>query len=164
MVETILTYLPLISAAIVSGLFVLAFINFSMARKNMQNQNEQQVSNLKMQTEQQIYSRIIDARLNLEKTEEFTRMAGESPVFKERFALVDKPSDYYTIVSFLDLFEYVFRLNEIQMIDKIVWERWKLLIETIMTIPKFRIIWTKTKESHPDKKFRDFLDSCFIQN
>ena len=164
MVETILTYLPLISAAIVSGLFVLAFINFSMARKNMQNQNEQQVSNLKMQTEQQIYSRIIDARLNLEKTEEFTRMAGESPVFKERFALVDKPSDYYTIVSFLDLFEYVFRLNEIQMIDKIVWERWKVLIETIMTIPKFRIIWTKTKESHPDKKFRDFLDSCFIQN
>ena len=135
-----------------------------MARKNMQNQNEQQVSNLKMQTEQQIYSRIIDARLNLEKTEEFTRMAGESPVFKERFALVEKPSDYYTIVSFLDLFEYVFRLNEIQMIDKIVWERWKLLIETIMTIPKFRIIWTKTKESHSDKKFRDFLDSCFIQN
>lgn len=135
-----------------------------MARKNMQNQNEQQVSSLKMQTEQQIYSRIIDARLNLEKTEEFTRMAGESPVFKERFALVDKPSDYYTIVSFLDLFEYVFRLNEIQMIDKIVWERWKVLIETIMTIPKFSIIWTKTKESHPDKKFRDFLDSCFIQN
>jgi len=135
-----------------------------MARKNMQNQNEQQVSNLKMQTEQQIYSRIIDARLNLEKTEEFTRMAGESPVFKERFALVDKPSDYYTIVSFVDLFEYVFRLNEIQMIDKIVWERWKVLIETIMTIPKFRIIWTKTKESHSDKKFRDFLDSCFIQN
>jgi len=134
MVETILTYLPLISAAIVSGLFVLAFINFSMARKNMQNQNEQQVSNLKMQTEQQIYSRIIDARLNLEKTEEFTRMAGESPVFKERFALVDKPSDYYTIVSFLDLFEYVFRLNEIQMIDKIVWERWKVLIETIKKI------------------------------
>jgi len=164
MVETILAYLPLISATIVSGLFVLAFFNFSMARKNMQNQNEQQVSNLKMQTEQQIYSRIIDARLNLEKTEEFTRMAGESPVFKERFALVDKPSDYYTIVSFLDLFEYVFRLNEIQMIDKIVWERWKVLIETIMTIPKFRIIWTKTKESHSDKKFRDFLDSCFIQN
>jgi hypothetical protein len=89
MVDTILTYLPLISATIVSGLFVLAFFNFSMARKNMQKQNEQQVSNLKMQTEQQIYSRIIDARLNLEKTEEFTRMAGESPVFKERFALVE---------------------------------------------------------------------------
>jgi len=81
-------------------------------------------------------------------------MANESTVFKERFALVDKPSAYYTIVAFLDLFEYVFRLNEIQMMDEMVWKRWKVLIETIMTIPKFRIIWTKTKESHPDKKFR----------
>ena len=130
----------------------------------MQNQNEQQISNLKRQTEQQIYSRIIDARLKLEKTEEFTRMANESPVFKERFALVEQPSDYYTIVSFLDLFEYVYRLNEVQMIDKMVWERWKVLIETIMTIPKFRIIWSKTKESHPDSKFRDFIDLSFIQS
>ena len=90
-------------------------------------------------------------------------MANKSPVLKERFALVDNASDYYTIVSFLDLFEYVFRLNEIQMIDEIVWKRWKVLIDTIMAIPKFRIIWTKTKESHPDKKFRDFIDSSFIQ-
>ena len=129
----------------------------------MQNQSEQQISNLKTQTEQQIFSRIIDARLKLEKTEEFTRMANESTVFKERFALVDKPSDYYTIVAFMDLFEYVFSLNEIQMMDQMVWKRWNVLIETIMTIPKFRIIWTKTIESHPDKKFRDFIDSLFIQ-
>ncbi|HVD08703.1 MAG TPA: hypothetical protein VNB67_09680, partial [Nitrososphaeraceae archaeon] len=61
----------------------------------------------------------------------------------ERFALVDKPSDYYTIVAFMDLFEYVFSLNEIQMMDQMVWKRWNVLIETIMTIPKFRIIWTK---------------------
>jgi len=74
-VESILSYLPLISARVVSGLLVLAFFNFSMGRKNMQNQSEQQISNLKTQTEQQIYSRIIDARLKLEKTEEFTRMA-----------------------------------------------------------------------------------------
>ena len=39
----------------------------------------------------------------------------------------------------------------------------KVLIETIMTIPKFRIIWSKTKESHPDNKFRDFIDSSFVQ-
>ena len=82
MVEPILSYLPLISATIVSGLLVLAFFNFSMARKNMQNQSEQQISNLKTQTEQQIYSRIIDVRLKLEKTKEFTRMAIESTVFK----------------------------------------------------------------------------------
>jgi hypothetical protein len=51
MVESILSYLPLISATIVSGLLVLAFFNFSMVRKNMQNQSEQQISNLKTQTE-----------------------------------------------------------------------------------------------------------------
>ena len=90
-------------------------------------------------------------------------MASESEVFRERFALVDSPSEYYTIVSFLDLFEYVFRLDEMQMIDKTVWKRWKVLIETIMTILKFRSIWLKTKESHPDKNFGEFIDSLLVQ-
>jgi hypothetical protein len=163
MLESILLFVPLISVAIVSGLLVFAFINFSIARKNMQRQSEQQITNLKIQNEQEIYSRIIEARLKLENTEEFTKMASESDVFKERFALVDSPSEYYTIVSFLDLFEYVFRLNEMQMIDKIVWKRWKVLTETIMTIPKFRRIWIKTKESHPDKNFGEFIDSLLVQ-
>ena len=163
MLESILLFVPLISVIIVSGLLVFAFINFSIARKNMQRQSEQQIANLKIQNEQEIYSRIIEARLKLENTEEFTKMASESAVFRERFALVDSPSEYYTIVSFLDLFEYVFRLNEMQMIDKIVWKRWKVLTETIMTIPKFRSIWIKTKESHPDKDFGEFIDSLIVQ-
>ena len=163
MLELILQFVPLISVIIVSGLLVFAFVNFSITRKNMQRQSEQQITNLKIQNEQEIYSRIIEARLKLENTEEFTKMASESEVFRERFALVDSPSEYYTIVSFLDLFEYVFRLNEIQMIDKIVWKRWKVLTETIMTIPKFRSIWIKTKESHPDKNFGEFIDSLLVQ-
>jgi hypothetical protein len=163
MLESILLFVPLISVIIVSGLLVFAFINFSIARKNMQRQSEQQMANLKIQNEQEIYSRIIEARLKLENTEEFTKMASESSIFRERFALVDNPSEYYTIVSFLDLFEYVFRLNEMQMIDKTVWKRWKVLTETIMTIPKFRSIWIKTKESHPDKKFGEFIDSLLVQ-
>jgi hypothetical protein len=130
----------------------------------MQRQSEQQIANLKIQIEQLIYSRIMEARLKLENTEEFTKMASESSVFKERFGLVDSPSEYYTIVSFLDLFEYVFRLNEMQMIYEIVWKRWKVLKETIMTIPKFRSIWIKTKESHPDKDFGEFIDSLLVQN
>ena len=56
-------------------------------------------------------------------------MTSENEAFRERLALVDGPSEYYTIVSFLDLFEYVFRLNEMQTIDKIVWKRWKVLME-----------------------------------
>jgi hypothetical protein len=134
-------------------------LNFTIARKNLQRQSEEQMLNLKMQNEQQIYSRILEARLRLENTEEFTKMASESPVFQERFALVDTPSEYYTIVSFLDLFEYVFRLQKMEMIDPMVWKRWRVLTETILTIPKVRSIWTKTRESHPDKEFREFLDS-----
>ncbi|HEX5185712.1 MAG TPA: hypothetical protein VFV86_02385 [Nitrososphaeraceae archaeon] len=84
-------------------------------------------------------------------------MTSESSVFRERFALVDNPSEYYTIVSFLDLIEYVFHLNEMQMIDKTLLKRWEVLTETIMTIPKFRSIWIKTKESHPDKNFGELL-------
>ena len=159
MEDSILTFVPLITATIVSGLFILGFLNFTIARKNLQRQSEQQMLNLKMQNEQQIYSRILEARLRLENTEEFTKMASESPVFQERFALVDTPSEYYTIVSFLDLFEYVFRLQKMEMIDPMVWKRWRVLTETILTIPKVRSIWTKTRESHPDKDFREFLDS-----
>ena len=163
MLELILQFVPLISVIIVSGLLVFAFINFSIARKNMQRQTEQQIANLKIQYEQQIYSRIIEARLKLENTEEFTKMARESNVFRERFALVDSPAEYYTIVSFLDLFEYVFHLNKMQMINETVWKRWKVLTETIMTIPKFRRIWMKTKESHPDRDFGEFIDSLLVQ-
>src|SRR5687767_2643965 len=92
-----------------------------------------------------------------------SKMASESSVFRERFDLVDSPSEYYTIVSFLDLFEYVFHLNKMQMLDETVWKRWEALTETIMTIPKFRSIWIKTKESHPDKDFGEFIDSLLVQ-
>jgi mannose/fructose/N-acetylgalactosamine-specific phosphotransferase system component IID len=94
---------PLISVAIVTGLFVMALMNFSTIRKNMQMQIEQQMKTLKAQSEQQIYSRIMDARLKLESTETFTKMAEESPIFSERFIVVDSPDEYYIIVAFLDL-------------------------------------------------------------
>src|SRR5918994_2913976 len=76
--DSFLTYAPLISVAIVSGLFIMALVNFSALRKNMQLQSEHQIRNLKTQSEQQIYSRIMDARLKLEHTETFTKMAKES--------------------------------------------------------------------------------------
>jgi hypothetical protein len=73
--DLFLTYVPLISATIVSGLFIMALLNFSTVRKNLQKQSEQQMKNLKVQSEQEIYSRIMDARLKLENTEVFTKMA-----------------------------------------------------------------------------------------
>jgi hypothetical protein len=104
----------------------------------MQLQSEQQIRNLKTQSEQQIYSRIMDARLKLESTETFTKMAKESPIFAERFTVVDNPDEYYSVVAFLDLFEFLFRLNKRDMIDAQIWSRWKGLAKTIMTIPKLR--------------------------
>jgi len=50
-VDSFLTYVPLISVAIVAGLFVTALINFSTIRKNMQMQIEQQMKSLKAQSE-----------------------------------------------------------------------------------------------------------------
>lgn len=147
--DSFLTYVPLISVAIVAGLFIMALVNFSTLKKSMQ-----------MQSEQQIYSRIMDARLKLESTGTFTKMAKESPIFAERFAVVDSPDEYYIIVAFLDLFELLFRLNKRNMIDTEIWSRWKVLAETIMTIPKFKRVWDKTKDVHANE-FKDFIDSLY---
>ena len=156
--DSFLTYMPFISVAIVAGLFIVALINFSTARKNIQMQSEQQIKNLKTQSEQQIYSRIMDARLKLESTETFTKMAQESPIFADRFKVVDNPDEYYTVVAFLDLFEFLFRLNNRDMIDAEIWSRWKGLAKTIMTIPKFKRVWEKTKDVHASE-YRNFIDS-----
>jgi hypothetical protein len=148
--DSFLEYVPLISLIIVAGLFVVAIVNFSIVRKNM-----------KMQSEQQIYSRIMEARLKLEKTETFTKMAKESPIFVERFSLVDSPDEYYTIVAFLDLFEFLFAPNKRKMISSDIWFRWKGLAETIMTIPKFKGIWDKTNPIH-SVEFRSFMNSLSV--
>ena len=113
---------------------------------------------MKTQSEQQIYSRIMDARLKLESTETFTNMAKESPIFAARFTVVDSPDEYYIVVAFLDLFEFLFRLNKRDMIDTEIWSRWKGLANTIMTGPKFKRVWEKTKDVHA-REFRDFVDS-----
>ena len=100
---------------------------------------------------------MMDARLKLESVETFTKMAKRSPIFAERFTVVDSPDEYYIIVAFLD-FEFLFRLNKRDMIDIEIWSRWKGLAETIMTIPKFKRVWEKTRDVHAHE-FRDFIDS-----
>jgi hypothetical protein len=56
------------------------------------------------------------------------------------------------------LFEFLFRLNKRDIIDSEIWSRWKGLAKTIMTIPKFKKVWDKTKDVHAHE-FRDFVDS-----
>jgi hypothetical protein len=160
MVQPILDYVPLISIAVASALLIMAFVRFSHARMNSEKQSKYQMDNLRIQNEQQIYAKIMDIRLKLESTPEFTEMARESPTFVERFALVDNnPNEYYTISAFLDLFEYVFYLKKMYMIEDVIWNRWKILTEAIMNIPKFKTVWNNTKHSHPDEEFRRFIDS-----
>jgi hypothetical protein len=140
--------IPLISSSMVlGGLLSISILQLPTLRKNM-----------RMQTEQEIYSRIMEARIRLENTETFTNMAKESPIFAERFTLVNTPEEYYTIMAFLDLIEFLFRLNKAKMVDTEVWSRWKILARTILTIPKFRNVWAKTKDIH-SSEFRDFIDS-----
>jgi hypothetical protein len=163
--DPLVSFIPLLSIAIASGVLTMALINFSSARKSMQKQSEQQMNNLKILNEQQIYQRMTEIRLRLQNTEEFTRMAAESPIYAERFALVGgNPSEYYTIMAFFDLFEYVFHLKREKNIHDVVWDSWKALMEATMTIPKFRSVWQKTKYSHSDEQFKSFIDSLLMTN
>ena len=140
--------IPLIASSMVlGGLLSISFLQLPTIRKNM-----------RMQTEQEIYSRLMEARIRLESTETFTKMAEESPIFVERFALVSTPQEYYTIMALLDLIEFLFRLNKAKMVDIEVWSRWKVLARTMLTIPKFKNVWAKTKDIH-SSEFRDFIDS-----
>ncbi len=140
--------IPLVSSAMVlGGLLSISFLQLPTIRKNMRRE-----------AVEQIYARIMEARIRLENTDTFTNMARESPVFAERFALVDTPQEYYTIMSFIDLIEFLHRLDKTEMIDAKVWSRWQALSKTMMTIPKFKTVWNKTKDIHT-AEFRHFIDS-----
>jgi hypothetical protein len=76
--------------------------------------------------------------LNLKVRRRLPKWQRKSPIFAERFTVVDNPDEYYTVVAFLDLFEFLFRLNKRDMRDAEIWSRWKGLAKTIMTIPKFK--------------------------
>jgi len=107
--------------------------------------------------EYQLYSRILDARTKIQNTEIFTNMAKESPLYTERFKLVE-PKEYYTIISLIDTIEFIYRINKKKMIDKELWQRWENHAKGMMTIPKFKKVWSVTKEFHTHD-FANFMDT-----
>jgi hypothetical protein len=115
--------------------------------------------NLKLQSEYQIYSRMIEARVKLETSESFIQMAKESPYYSERFALVDNPEQFYMLRAYIDLYEFIFRLHKNRIIDDQFWARWVFSAKAMKSIPKFLLVWDKTKYVHsPDfVKFIDLL-------
>jgi hypothetical protein len=140
-------YLEIIIVGILTSILTISLWQFSTVKKEM-----------RIQTQQQTYAKIVEARLNLEKTETFTKMARESQVFADRFSIVDNPDEYYVTVAFLDLFEFLYLMNKTKTIESGLWLRWQELIKTMMTIPKFKKVWEKTKEVHM-KDYGDFIDS-----
>ncbi len=140
-------YLELIIVGILTSILAISLWQFSTVKKEM-----------RIQTQQQTYAKIVEARLNLEKTETFTKMAKESQVFADRFSIVDNPDEYYMAVAFLDLFEFLYLMNKTKTIEPGLWLRWQELVKTMMTIPKFKKVWEKTKEIHM-KDFVGFIDS-----
>ena len=101
---------------------------------------------------------MIEARVKLESTESFAKMAKESPYYAERFALVESPDQFYTLRAYIDLYEFIFRLHKTDVIDKQLWSRWASGARAMKSIPKFQAVWNKTKNVHtPD--FVHFIDS-----
>jgi hypothetical protein len=137
----------IMSVGILATLSVWSLIQISLVKKRM-----------RIQSEHQVYARIIESRMKLENTEAFTKIAKENPLFAKRLALVDNPDEYYTIVSYLDLLEFLFHQYNTRTIDTKLWPRWKALTETLMSMPKFKKVWDKTKHVH-NCDFVKFIDS-----
>ncbi len=137
----------IITVGILAALLGLSLLQFSSVKKSM-----------RIQSEQQVYARIIESRMKLENTEAFTKMAKESSFFAERLAIVDNPDQYYTVVAYLDLIEFLFHQYNTKMMDTKLWPRWKALTKTLMNIPKFKKVWDKTKYVH-NSDFIQFMDS-----
>ena len=148
MADIFLEYvIPLVTAGIFTALVSVSLLQFLSVRRNIRNE-----------TELHIYTRVLRARTEIENSDAFTEMAKESPVFSERFGLVDNPKQYYTIVAFLDLLELLYRHHKKNTIDPQLWPRWIELARTLMTIPKFRMVWNSTKQVHT-QDFIEFIDS-----
>src|SRR6476660_401763 len=137
----------IVSAGILATLSVWSLLQISLVKKSM-----------RIQSEQQIYARVIESRMKLENTEAFTKMAKENPLFAERLALVDDPEEYYTVVAYLDLIEFLFHQYNTKMMDTKLWPRWKALAGTLLNIPNFKKVWDKTKYVH-NADFIQFMDS-----
>lgn len=84
-------------------------------------------------------------------------MAKEISLYAERFKLVEETKEYYTIISLIDTIEFIYRIHKKKMSDKELWQRWEKLYKKMMTIPKFRKVWSETREFHTHD-FVNFVD------
>ena len=140
-------YIQIISPIIYGGALIVSILQFSAMKKSMFSQSVQQ-----------IYATTTQVLFNNLNSKEYLEMSQESPVVSKYYSLVDSPQQYYVIIQCFDMLEFIFRLHNTKMIDSELWLRWESTAKSMMTIPKFKKVWDKTKDSR-SHHFREFIDS-----
>ncbi|MFL6321143.1 MAG: hypothetical protein ACJ72Q_11765 [Nitrososphaeraceae archaeon] len=140
-------YIQIISPIIYGGALIVSILQFSAMKKSMSSQSVQQT-----------YATTTQVLFNSLNSKEYLQMSQESPVVSKYYSLVDNPQQYYVIIQCFDMLEFIFRLYNTKMIDKELWLRWESTAKSMMTIPKFKKVWDKTKDSR-SHEFRELIDS-----
>jgi hypothetical protein len=143
-------FLQVISPVIYAGALILSILQFSSMRKSMVTQSTQQT-----------YATTTQALFNTFNSKEYFEMSQESPLVSEYYSLAGGPRQYYIIIQAFDMFEFIFRLYKTKMIDEEQWLRWEATAKSMITIPKFKKVWDKTKDSRSNE-FAKFIDSLPI--
>ena len=140
-------YIQIISPIIYGGALIVSILQFSAMKKSMSSQSVQQT-----------YATTTQVLFNNLNSKEYLQMSQESPTVSKYYSLVDSPQQYYVIIQCFDMLEFIFRLYSTKMIDKELWLRWESTAKSMMTIPKFKKVWGKTKDSR-SHHFKEFVDS-----
>jgi hypothetical protein len=140
-------YIQIISPIIYGGALIVSILQFSAMKKSMSSQSVQQA-----------YASTTQLLFNNINSKEYLQMSQESPVVSKYYSLVDNPQQYYIIMQSFDMLEFIFRLYSTKMIDAELWSRWEATAKSMMTIPKFKRVWDKTKDSR-SHEFRELIDS-----
>ena len=139
-------YIQIISPIIYGGALIVSILQFSAMKKSMSSQSVQQA-----------YATTTQLLFNNINSKEYLQMSQESPVVSKYYSLVDSPQQYYLIIQSFDMLELIFRLYSTKMIDAEL-SRWEATAKSMMTIPKFKKVWDKTKDSR-SHHFRELIDS-----
>ena len=140
-------YIQIISPIIYGGALIVSILQFSAMKKSMFSQSVQQT-----------YATTIQVLFNSLNSKEYLQMSQESPTVSKYYSLVDSPQQYYIIIQSFDKLEFIFHLYSTKMIDSELWLRWEATAKSMMTIPKFKRLWDKTKDSR-SHHFRELVDS-----
>jgi hypothetical protein len=140
-------FLQVITPVIYGSALVLSVLQFSSMRKSMLTQSVQQT-----------YATTTQALFSTFNSKEYFEMSQESPVVSQYYSLAGSPRQYYIIIQSFDMFEYLFRLYKTKMIDAEQWLRWGASAKSMITIPKFKKVWDKTKDGR-SYEFTKLIDS-----